>query len=155
MFETVEEAAETLFPAANKIKLSRIRAIARAVEAMTVSVSEPESWSLRQCLRIASAVRAGFAPVMRAALEVDLDAPADAQWRMILPYLEESEAIPEEAKPVGPRSRRLIRPRYGVALRREKTAHGWALHMTGLEASDMLTDRVFDEIEMLLAPLTE
>jgi len=147
LFGTVEEAARSLFPAAPKAKLSRIRSIARAVEAMEAALNAPERWSLRQCLRLAAAVRAGFAPVMEAALADDPDAPSDIQWRMILPYVEEAEALPEDAKPIGRRPVRLARPRRGLEIRREKTKAGWSLHFAGQMATDMLMDSVFWEIE--------
>lgn len=150
LFETIEGAAKTLFPAASKVKLSRIRAIARAVEAMEGTLTAPELWSLRQCLRLAAAVRAGFANVMLAALATDPDAPSDIQWRMILSYLEEAEALPEDAKPIGKKPIRLARPRRGLEIRREKTNGGWTLHFAGRTANDMLMDSVFWEIERLI-----
>ncbi len=150
LFDTLEEAAKSLFPAASKVKLSRIRAIARAVEALGHALNAPELWSLRQCLRLASAVRAGFAPVMEAALADDPDAPADIQWRIVLAYVEEAEALPEDAKPIGRRPVRLQRPRRGLEIRREKTKTGWSLHFAGQMATDDLMDRTFWEIERLI-----
>lgn len=150
LFDTIEGAARSLFPAASKVKLSRIRAIARAVEAMEGALTGPEQWSLRQCLRLAAAVRTGFAPVMLAALADDPDAPPDIQWRIILAYLEEAEALPEDAKPIGRRPVRLARPKRGLEIRREKTKTGWALHFAGQAATDMLMDSVFWEVERLI-----
>ena len=140
LFDTVEGAAKALFPAASRVKLSRIRAIARAVEAMGHALTGPELWSLRQCLRLASAVRAGFAPVMEAALASDPNAPADIQWRIVLAYLEEAEGLHEDAKPIGTRPVRLARPRHGLEIRREKTKAGWSLHFAGQMATDGLMD---------------
>ncbi len=150
LFDTLEGAARSLFPTASKVKLSRIRAIARAVEALGHALNGPELWSLRQCLRLASAVRAGFAPVMEAALAGDPDAPADIQWRIVLAYVEEAEALPEDAKPIGRRPVRLQRPRRGLEIRREKTKTGWSLHFAGQMATDDLMDRTFWEIERLI-----
>jgi ParB family transcriptional regulator, chromosome partitioning protein len=150
LFGTLEEAAKSLFPAASKVKLSRIRAIARAVEALGAALNGPELYSLRQCLRLASAVRAGFAPVMQAALADDPDAPSDIQWRIVLAYVEEAEALPEDAKPIGTRPVRLQRPRRGLEIRREKTKAGWSLHFAGEMATDGLMDRTFWEIERLI-----
>lgn len=151
-FDTVEASARALFPTASRAGLSRLRGIARVVEALEDLAAEPERWSLRQCLRLASAIRAGFGPVMRAALEEGEGAPRDMQWRLLAPYLEEAEALPEDAKPIAHRPRRLMKPRQGLVLRREKTRAGWALHLSGADATDMLTDRVFDEVERLLRP---
>ena len=117
---------------------------------MGPALNAPELWSLRQCLRLAAAVRAGFAPVMEAALADDPDAPSDIQWRIILPYLAEAEALPEDAKPIGKRPIRLARPRRGLEIRREKTKAGWSLHFAGRMATDMLMDSVFFEIERLI-----
>jgi len=154
-FDTVEAAASALFPAAGKAKLSRIRGIARVVEALEDLATDPELWSLRQCLRVAAAIRAGFGPVIRAALEEEEGLPRDVQWRLILPYLEEAEGLAEDQKPIRLRPKRLSKPKYGLSVRREKTPVGWSLHFSGRLATDLLTDRVFDEIERMFGPPQE
>lgn len=151
LFDNAKAATKALFPTATPVKASRIRAIAEAVEEFSDVFIAPEKWSERQCLRIAAAVRDGFAPMIRAALgEGDAAISAEDDWRRILPCLEEAEGLPAGRKPIAPRPIRLTRPRPGLSIRREKIAGGWALRLTGPDADDMLTDRVFDEIERLI-----
>lgn len=151
MFDDARAATKALFPTAGAAKASRLRSVAEAVEELGEVFIDPEKWSERQCLRIATAVRSGFAPMIRAALgEDDAAATAEDDWRRILPCLEEAERLTETQRPISVRPTRLAHPRPGLTVRREKIAGGWALRLTGPDADDTLTDRVFDEIERLI-----
>lgn len=151
LFDNAKAATKALFPTATTVKASRIRAIAEAVEEFGDVLIAPEFWTQRQCLRVAAAVRDGFAPMIRAALgEGDAPATAEDDWGRILPCLEEAEGLPDKGKPIGKRPSRLARPRPGLSVRREKTTGSWTIRLTGPDANDMLTDRVFDEIERLI-----
>lgn len=155
VFGTIEEAVERLYPAANGMKRSRLRALARLAEALDGALAAPEALSLRQALRVAGAVRAGFGEAMATALEEASDRDPATQWALIAPYLAEAETVgPEEPPAVGTRRRpiRVARPRPGLTIRREMTKAGWRLHFTGAEASSPLMDRVIEEIEALFAP---
>lgn len=150
-FDTAKAATRALFPTATTTKASRIRSIAEAVEEFGDIFVAPETWSERQCLRLAAAARDGFAPMIRSAIgESDAIATAHDDWRRILPCLEEAEKLSDNQRPIGTRPTRLARPRPGLSVRREKIAGGWALRLTGPDATDMLTDSVFDEIERLI-----
>ncbi len=43
----------------------------------------------------------------------------------------------------------MLTPKYGLNIRREKTPEGWRLNFTGPEATGLLMDSVFDEIESI------
>lgn len=147
-FDNAKTATRALFPTASTTKASRIRSIAEAVEEFYGVFVAPERWSERQCLRIAAAARDGFAPMIRSALgETDAIGAADDDWRRILPYLEEAERLSDDQRPIGKRPIRLARPRPGLSVKREKISGGWAIRLTGPDATDMLTDSVFEEIE--------
>lgn len=151
LFDSAKAATQALFPTAAPVKASRIRAIAEAVEELGDVFNAPEFWTQRQCLRIAAAVRGGFAPMIRSALGEGVPpTTAEDDWRCILPCLEEAETLPDNLRPIAKRPSRLARPRPGLSVRREKIAGGWALRLTGPDATDMLTDSVFDEIERLI-----
>ena len=155
VFGTIEEAVDRLYPAANMAKRSRLRALARLAEALDGALAAPEALSLRQALRVAGAVRAGFGEAMATALEEAEARDPATQWALIAPYLAEAETVgPEEPPAVGARRRpiRVARPRPGLTIRREMTKAGWRLHFTGAEASSPLMDRVIEEIEALFAP---
>ena len=159
VYLTIEEAIDCLYPTANSMKRSRLRAVARVAEALDGPLANPEALSLRQLLRLSNALRDNFGEAIETTL---LTAPRDpvSQWAAILPYLIESERfITTEPEP-GPtrepatrgRPRRVLRPRPGLVIRREMTRDGYRLHFTGREATCGMLDRVLDEIERLYAP---
>ena len=153
VFGTIEEAVAKLYPAANKVKRSRLRTLAHLADELDGFLTAPERLSLRQALRLAAALSAGFGNVIRTALEESrLDDP-QTQWQLLLPILTEAEQPPAEApKPRPGRPRRVARPRPGLTIRREQTRDGYTLHFTGGEADSGLLDAVFDEIERLFGP---
>jgi ParB family chromosome partitioning protein len=159
IFPTIEEAVDRLYPAANRMKRSRLRSFARVAESLDDVLTAPEKLSYTQLLRIDAALRNGFAEVMAAALdEASLKDPA-AQWQLLLPYLTESERQhdapdPAPAHAPGTRTRpiRLSRPRMGLVIRREMTRDGWSLHFSGKDAKSALIDRVIEEIENIFSP---
>ena len=93
VFPTIEEAVDRLYPAANAVKRTRLRSLARVAEFLDGLLTAPESLSERQLLRLAAALRDGFGEIIEAALrQTTLRDPA-SQWAAILPYLVESERI--------------------------------------------------------------
>ena len=159
LFPTIEEAVERLYPTASAMKRSRLRGIARVVEALDGTLADPERLSERKALRLAEAVRRGFAEIIEEALRASRLRDADSQWRIILPYLAESERIDADAPEPDPslpitrrRPRRLARPKAGLVIRRERTQEGWCLHFTGREATSALMDLALDEIEKMYSP---
>ncbi|MDT8344453.1 MAG: ParB/RepB/Spo0J family partition protein, partial [Thermohalobaculum sp.] len=154
VFATIEDAVTRLFPAASAAKRSRLRSLAHLAEALEGTLSAPERLSLRQCLRLAAAVNAGWAELIRTALEHSSRAAPEDQWEVVLPILAEAEHRRTRATPATrpDRPRRLARPREGLTIRREMTRDGWCLHFTGREATSGLMDDVFGEIERLFGP---
>lgn len=163
LFANIEAATDALHAGATKAKRSRLRTLARLVEALDGDLTDPETLSVRQALRLAAAVRAGFAPLIRTALAESRDTTPALQWRILLPILAEAERPPEaqdeahtEATSPDPRyptrPRRILTPRHNLTIRRELTRTGWALHFTGRDATSSLIDTVFDEIERMFGP---
>jgi ParB family chromosome partitioning protein len=153
-FPTIEEAVARLYPAANAVKRTRLRALAHLAEELDSVLTAPEQFSLRQCLRLSAALNAGFGEVLRTALEESsLDDP-QSQWDLLVPLLTEAERQPAEtATPERPgRPRRVFRPRETLTIRREMTRDGWCLHFTGRDAKGALIDEVIGEIERIFTP---
>lgn len=153
LFPTIEEAVDRLYPAADKVKRSRLRALARLAEDLDGLLTAPESLSQRQALRLATACRAGFADLIATTLEeTPLKDPA-SQWTAILPHLTESErfAAPDTPVETRGRPRRVLRPRPGLTIRREMTREGYVLKFSGREATSGLIDVVMDEIERMFS----
>jgi ParB family chromosome partitioning protein len=154
VFASIEEAVERLYPEANRTKRMRLRTLAQLVEELDGWLTEPERLNQRQCLRLAAALQAGFGEVIRAALEETPRETPETQWQAFLPILAEAEQPATEATS-GPRRpdrpRRVLRPRPGLTIRRERTREGYTLHFSGRDATCMMLDDVFDEIERLFA----
>jgi ParB family chromosome partitioning protein len=154
VFGSIEQAVDGLFPRADRNKRTRLRAIAHFAEEIGGFFSAPEKLSERQIERILRANVAGFGDLLRTALEESSVSDPDHQWSLVQPILAEAEENarnPEPARSAG-RPRRVLRPRYGVIIRRERTKDGWCLHFTGREATGPLIDLVLDEIERMYAP---
>jgi ParB family chromosome partitioning protein len=158
VFPTVEAAVDGLYPALGVDKRRRLRAVAHLAEELDGSLAAPETLSLRQLLRLAAAASRGYADLMRHALSESKSREPEHQWRTLLvPILAECEdpSIPDPrpGAGAGDRPRRLLTlRRRGLRIRRERTREGWSLHFTGQDATGMLIDDVFSEIERMFSP---
>ena len=151
LFDTIEAAIDALPPLSPPVTRSRLRANATVVEALAGLLTTPESDSYRHLARLANALRAGFHDVIRTALAEHPDRSAEAQWSRLALTLDEADQTLREPDPVvrPGRPRRLLSPRDGLTVRRERTPNGWTLHFTGREAQGMMMDTVLDEIERM------
>lgn len=153
-FATIDEAVETLFPNANRDKRRQLRLLAQLVEDLDREFIDPELFSLRQALRLATAVNHGYGDLIHHALDETRPTTFDMQWQLLLPILTECEktepdtvSVPREGRP-----RRILKLKRGLNIRRERTSQGWCLHFTGREATSSLLDVVFDNIEHMFSP---
>jgi ParB family chromosome partitioning protein len=153
VFPTIEEAIDGLYPNATKQKRSRLRNLAFLVHETDGILTDPETLSERQLLRLHAAWTKGFGDLVTTALSETCRRAAADQWDILGPILAEAEA-PEpvyasherrEGRP-----RRVSRPRAGMTLRREMREDGWTIHLTGPEARGVLVDHIFEEIERLI-----
>jgi ParB family chromosome partitioning protein len=153
-FGSIEEAVEALYPNASKQKRNRLRALAFFAEEMDGQFSAPERLSERQIERIARAIDAGFGELIRTALEESSIKDHGHQWKLIEPILAEAEEHaknPEISHRPG-RPRRILRPRYHLTVRRERSRDGWTLRFTGSEATGAMMNLVLEEIERMYSP---
>ena len=150
-FDTIDAAIAALYPNATKMRRSRLRALALVVEELDGHLTAPETLSLRQSLRLAAALRAGFTDLIRTALDQSHTKTPEGNWTLLLPILDEAEQSLKDPTPYRPgRPRRIITPRRGLTVRRELAAEGWVLRFTGPEATGMLMETVMDEVERLV-----
>ena len=150
-FDTIDAAIAALYPVADKMRRSRLRALALVVEELDGHLTAPETLSLRQSLRLAAALRAGFTDLIRVALDQSHTKTPEANWTLLLPILDEAEQSLKDPTPYRPgRPRRIITPRRGLTVRRELAPEGWVLRFTGPEATGMLMETVMDEVERLV-----
>jgi ParB family chromosome partitioning protein len=153
-FTSIEEAIEKLYPNATKQKRHRLRTLAFLAEEMQSHLTAPEKLTQSQAFRIARAISGGFGELIRTALEESSVTDPDHQWQLIEPILAEADehAKKPEVSTAPGRPRRILRPRYALTIRRERTRDGWSLHFTGREATGAMMDLVLDEIERMYAP---
>ena len=150
-FPTIDAAIAALYPNADKMRRSRLRALAMLVEELDGTLTNPETLSQRQALRLAAALRAGFEAVIRTALEESHTRTPESDWTLLQPILDEAEQSLKDPTPYRPgRPRRVVRLRAGLTVRRELAAEGWVLRFTGPEATGMLMETVLDEVERMV-----
>ena len=151
VFPTIDAAIFALHPHATASQRHRLRMLASVVEAMDGTLTTPEGYSFRQLARLNAALHPDFADVIAAALQEHPDKSPTAQWQILLPILAEAETALQDPTPIQTpgRPRRLLRPRPGLTIRRERTPNGWTLHFTGPEAKGMVMDTVLDEVERM------
>ncbi len=153
-FGSIEEAVDGLYPNATRHKRTHLRQLAFFAEEVGGFFSAPEKLSQQQATRLYKAMAGDFGDLIRTALEELSITDPNHQWDLIQPILAEAEQNarkPEVSRAPG-RPRRILRPRYGVTIRRERTKDGWSLHFTGREATGALIDLVLDDIERMYAP---
>jgi len=122
------------------------------VEELEGLLDTPERLSQNRMMRLAAGFAAGYGEVIETALEQSSAEGHEAQWQVLSGVLAELGADPEPG-PVRPGyPRRIVRPRPGLTIRRERTRDGWCLHFTGREAKGGLIDDVLDEVERLYGP---
>ena len=159
-FPTLDAAVAGLYPALDRFRRARIRGVATVVEALGDDLlADPRALSQNQLGRLEAAIRQGFGPLIEGALTQSRETTPDGQWRVLAPIVEEAEEDLRAARtdPDGrldPRAgyrpgrpRRMIRPRLGLYIRRERTAEGWNLRFTGPDATGPLMDEIMDYVE--------
>ena len=156
LYPTLDAAVNALHRGANRMARSRLRAMAEAASAFEGRFTDPERLTQSDLLRLADALRAGYADVLGATLDAERGRPLAAQRDALRPYLAEAAAdlAEEAAHPDRPRRapgrpKRVVRIRCGVMVRREKTPGGWLLRFTGRDATPGWIEEVVDEVERL------
>ena len=155
IFPTPDAAIAALFAPSNPTNRSRLRATVTVTEELNGILTDPTAYSLRQLLRIAAALKAGFSDVIEVALREADDVSQPGQWAMLQNILTESELSlkdPSFDPPPPRRAKRISRPRAGLTIRREWLPNGWQLVFTGPEAKGMMIERVMEEIERMYGP---
>lgn len=149
IFDTLDAAVKGLHPHLNDMARSRLRALAQVADTFYDDLRGPEILSQRQLLRIATAIRADFTGLIVTALQECDNKSPERQWRLIEPIVAEAEEWLRNPDPITRPGRplRVLRPRSGLTIRREKTPEGWSIHFTGPEAHGFLATSVMEEIE--------
>jgi len=151
-FPTPDAGLATLFPYLTPQNRSRLRTVVQVVAALDGLLTDGPGYSLRQLLRIASALKAGFTEVIEVALREHTDPSAPAQWEVLQNILAEAELSLADTRPLskpGRPAKRLSYVRHGLTIRREWLPNGWRMVITGPEAKGLLIESVMEQIERL------
>lgn len=156
VFPTLDEAVNTLFANASKAKRSKIRSFAMIHEELGDMLEFATAMNERQCLRLATALRAGLGPAMRDALEAVKARSLEEEWAELLPYVEEAEGAGSAPSRGGrPKAeKRLVKSRHtklanGVSIEKESGPNGYAIRFHGPVHSDTV-DECMERIRYLL-----
>lgn len=162
IFQSVDEAVSVLFQTASKAKRSKIRSFALIHEELGDMLRFATALNERQCLRIAAALRGGLTEDLRSSLEQSDPASAAAEWDMLLPAIERSEAAPQDMSRGGrpkaaPKTARgeKVDLGNGVLLEREQGASGFAIRFHGSSVTAEMVDEAILGIRDLMAAQNE
>ena len=155
VFATVDEAVATLFSSASKAKRSKIRSFALVHEELGDMLRFGPELSERQCLRIATGLRAGQSEAMRNALETHAVGTAEDEWAVLEPLIEAVEGVGSDPKRGG-RPRKVVerskpvRLANDVTMERVQTEDGYAIRIRGDHVNEEMIELGMDRIKFLL-----
>ena len=136
-FADTTEAVNAIFASASKAKRSKIRSFAALHEELGDLLSHAQEMTERNGLRVAAALREGFAARLRAALERGEAADARAEWTALEPVVREAETggrvVDRGGRPRSWDFERLALGR-GASLTVREEPDGLSLRLTGDDA---------------------
>ena len=159
-FDDTEAAVAALFHAASKAKRSKIRSFALIFEELGDLLGHAEGLKERDGLRLATALRAGAAPALREALEVQTGS-AEAEWTALEPVVRAAE---KKATPAaGGRPRKAARREVlgqvslpgDVGFRGETDGKGFVIRFQGRGVDRALVEQALSSLEAALRDTTE
>lgn len=159
-FIDTDGAIETIFATASRAKRSKIRSFALVHEELGDMLNHPTDLSERNGLRLAHALREGFAPQLRHALIRSTRSDPALEWALLEPIIAGSEAgerRPERGgRPKAP-SAKPASPAYalanGVTMERVQHEDGYSIRLRGTVVNGEMTDLLMDQLRRLLPPL--
>jgi len=157
IYVNVEEAVNVLFASASKAKRSKIRSFAQVFEELGDLLTEPETLTERQGLRIANALRNGAGGRLRDALAAHHTASGVDDLIVIEPILVQVEqGVVTDGKKTGrpktnPNVTQDVRELpNGIKLTQTRQGTGFAIHMSGRNMDEQLANDVMNAVERLL-----
>lgn len=160
VFINAEAAVQAMFPVASRAKRSKIRSFAMIYEELGDILQFPENLRERDGLRIASALRDGGEPHLRAALQSGLGGDADTEWAILRDVLDRLEATADRSVRGGrPKITPLAFPGWngntlllssGIKVKKGSDANGYSIHLSGSALSADMLDDVIARITFLL-----
>ncbi|QCP87962.1 chromosome partitioning protein ParB [Cereibacter sphaeroides] len=150
-FGSVEEAVDVLFGAASKAKRSKIRSFALIHEELGDLLSFATTLGERPGLRLAHALRLGYAGALREALAAAQGGDAEAEWLLMEPFVKAAEGTVVDPSRGGRPSRKQVPVAATVLIERPADGPGYLLRLEGDDVDEALVQRMAQELRKLLA----
>jgi len=161
-FPDTEAAIETIFAAASKAKRSKIRSFAHVHDELGDMLQFPTDLSERSGLRLAYALREGYAQQMRVALYGAVRSGPALEWALLEPIVAAAEAVerlPDRGGRPKARFAKSTRPPEGLAngVSMERVLHedGYSIRLRGTVVDVTMVDLLMDELRRLLCRLRD
>ncbi len=148
-FASVEEAVDVLFAAASKAKRSKIRSFALIHEELGDLLTFAVSLGERPGLRLAHALRTGYAGPLRQALATGQGADAESEWALMEPLVKAAEGKAPDPSRGGRPVRKPTATAAQVTIA-ARDGDGYLLRLEGADVDEALVRRVVDELRRLL-----
>ncbi len=161
-FPDTEAAIETIFAAASKAKRSKIRSFAHVHDELGDMLQFPTDLSERNGLRLAYALREGYAPQLRAALRGSTRGGPALEWALLEPIVAAAEAVERSPDQGGrPRARFARSSRApedlanGVSMERVLHEDGYSIRLRGTVVDVTMVDQLMDQLRRWLSRLPD
>ena len=159
-FSDTEAAIETIFAAASKAKRSKIRSFAHVHDELGDVLQFPTDLSERNGLRLAYALREGFAAGLRGALGGAARGGPALEWALLEPIVAAAEAVKRTQGRGGRPKTRLAKGTgqpndlaNGITIERVLHEDGYSIRLRGAAVDVTLVDTLMDELRRLMARL--
>ena len=163
-FPDTETAIETIFSTASKAKRSKIRSFAHVHDELGDMLKFPTDLSERNGLRLAYALREGYAQQMRGALFGAKPAGPAMEWAVLEPIVAAAEAVerlPDPSRGGRPKTRfaKTTHEAEGLAngVTMERVLHedGYSIRLRGAVINVVMVDQLMDELRRWLGKLPD
>ena len=155
-FPDTETAINVIFAAASKAKRSKIRSFAYIHEELGDMLRFPTDISERNGLRLAHALREGYAPDIRHVLIRTGDGGAVREWTLMEPYVSAAEAVERQVERGGRPRVQFAKPSGraedlgGITMERVLHEDGYAIRLRGKQVDVEMVEVLMSELRNLL-----
>lgn len=163
-FSDTDTAIGTIFAAASKAKRSKIRSFALVHEELGDMLQFPTDLSERNGLRLAFALREGFAEDLRRALSDSRRGRPALEWAALEPVVASAEAVkrmPDQNRGGRPRTRlaKLSRDQEplanGISMERVPHEDGYSIRLRGAVVNVIVVEQLMDQLRSWLSTLPD
>lgn len=149
-FASVEEAVDILFSSASKAKRSKIRSFALIHEELGDLLGFAPALGERPGLRLAHALRSGYAGALRDVLATGQGGDAESEWALMEPLVKAAEGKAPDPSRGGRPVRRPVPSAAEVSVEPAADGRGFVLRLEGPDVTETLVQRIAAEIRRLI-----